>query len=654
MASEALRFDILAKDEFSKAFDKLKNKLPSIKTLALGAAAGVTAVGGSLFAMAKTTATAYDKLGKFSDQTGLSTEFLSKMGVAAEFTDINVNTMNKSLERLQTGIGEAGRGIGMAKDTLADMGIELRDSMGQMKTAESILPELADKFQNMTDATQRTEAAQKLFGQRGIEMIKILKDGSEGLKGYADEAAAMGLVVDKKAAANAAKFNDALFKVQGVLTGLKNEIGEEVIPIITGLAEKFSDFVKNNRDKIIEFGEKVITVTIEITERMAYGVGIMVDAWRGLQMIWETLKIGLNEFAKFYVSAYDFILEKTIALMEAINFRGIFDSQISAARGWSDTMKIGIETLQGSADAARGNLKDLVNEGYATSKIDAFIEKSHAAIEAIRAQGEAEIEVQAEKNEVLRTMQEEQNQFDLETFQNQLDELQSMHDDYYLSEQQKLDKWLNTERTKYEGNQRALTKLSQIYSKKQNEIDIANTNLKKQLAEEEFQARLGALSKIASLGKVFGKEFFEVTKIAAISRATINTYLAATEAFAKGGGIPWGIPLAAASIAYGLAQVKQISSQKFAHGGMTNVPREQTLTVTQGERILSPDQNKDFTDFIQGGGGGSSINIEHIDIMPNATNAEALLYMSASDWDDIVETNIIPSLRRLDKAGIVT
>ena len=594
---EALRFNIFAKDEFSKSFNKLTSKLPSVKTAALAAAGGVAALGTALFAIAKTTATAYDKLGKFSDQTGISTEFLSKMGVAANFADVNVKTMNKSLEYLQVKIGEAAKGIGEGRETLESFGIALHKDNGILKTTEDMLPELADKFQAMTSATERTEAAQKLFGQRGIAMIKILKDGSEGLKDYSDEAEAMGLVVSEQAAANAAEFNDALFRVTGTLTGLKNEIGEKVMPYITALSNKFSSFVKDNRNNIIDFGYTVFQVMNSIVEKTAYGVGIIIDSWRGLQMTYEVIKIGLNEMVKFMVKSIDFIIEKMTGLMEAINFRGVFDEEIARAEGWSDSMKMGIETLQESADAARDNLQKLVSEGMATQKIDQFIEKTHLAIESIREAGEAEVETTIEKNEELE-------------YQNQL------HNDLM---------WNITKRKIDDETKYSMT------------------------AKE---AQMKSLQKIYSIGKTLGKEFFRISQLAGIGHAIMSAHEAAAKALAQA-PIPWNFALSKITLLAGYAEAAAIGAQKYAaHGGMTNVPSEQTMLLDKGERILSPNQNKDFTDFISGEGGAcGGVVIENINILPNATNAEMLLDMRQDDWEEIVENNIRPALNTLSDRG---
>mgnify|MGYP000601184431 FL=1 len=52
-------------------------------------------------------------------------------------------------------------------------------------------------------------------------------------------------------------------------------------------------------------------------------------------------------------------------------------------------------------------------------------------------------------------------------------------------------------------------------------------------------------------------------KAANISRAVIDTYVAANAALAAGGGVPYGIPAMIATIAAGLAQVATIAKQQF-------------------------------------------------------------------------------------------
>ena len=109
------------------------------------------------------------------------------------------------------------------------------------------------------------------------------------------EAEALGLILSEQAAANAAEFNDSLTRVSGSIRGLKNYFAEQMMPTLTALANRFTDFVIENRAEIIEFGEKTIKVLGDIAFFGAKGVAYLIDAFRGLQMIWEVLKIGFNE-----------------------------------------------------------------------------------------------------------------------------------------------------------------------------------------------------------------------------------------------------------------------------------------------------------------------------------------------------------------------
>jgi hypothetical protein len=115
---------------------------------------------------------------------------------------------------------------------------------------------------------------------------------------------------------------------------------------------------------------------------------------------------------------------------------------------------------------------------------------------------------------------------------------------------------------------------------------------------------------------------------------------------------------AAAVIAQGMAHVATIAAQSFAggkaHSGLEYVPAEGTYLLQRGERVIQPEQNRELTEFLRGTGGAGDTNIviERMDILPNATNLQAMLDMSKSDWRAIVEDKIFPAWRTLEKRGI--
>lgn len=670
--TETLKLVIMGEDQFSGVMGKLKSHLPSLKTLAIGAGAAIAGTGAALFAMAKSTAEAYDKVQKFSDQIGVSTSFLSKMNVAAGFADIQVETMNKSIERLQVGMGESARGIGMAKDAFKDLNISIYDANGNLKTSEEVMPELADAFGNLTNATQKTELAQKIFGQRGLEMLKLFKNGSAGLNEMTAEAEKFGLVVSAQAGANAAEFNDSLQRVGMSLQGLKNYISEQVIPIITGLANKFADFVANNRAQIIDWAEGFVSVLGQVAEYGAYAVGILIDSWRGLQMVWQVLKIALIELESIMIMSLEKTVNVIVAVMEKLNFRGIFDGAIEKAKGFGDAMRELGEITDEQVAGSWKKLNDIIDQGSATKKVkeaiivvkEAFAEIQESGMAHVEAMGGTEgihpfttanIEKTQENIDLLKEIRLEQ--YDEEIAQ--LEELQQAYDDHFMTEGEKLQAWYDKKFAMFIGNNDAIYKLDKLYKAKAFDLHVKDVEARAKFDEQVQKERISAMNdfynNIQYLGQHNGRTMFKIAKAAAIGHTIMQTYEGAQKAYTSLAGIPiigpaLGTMAAIAAIAAGMARVSQIRSQEYsaAHGGLGYVPKEQTYLLDRGERILSPNQNRDLADFMKK---GTTASIENLNLNVSITGKQ-LQDMTTSDVKDLVLDKFMPALQQLKEHGI--
>ena len=183
---------------------------------------------------------------------------------------------------------------------------------------------------------------------------------------------------------------------------------------------------------------------------------------------------------------------------------------------------------------------------------------------------------------------------------------------------------------------------------------------KKSLGDQLSQTKTG-LDALGSLMNDKNRDAFEIGKAAAIVNATIQTYVAATGAYASLASIPivgpaLGIAAAAAAVVAGIANVRKIGSQQYgqAHAGLTNVPSEGTYLLQKGERVLAPEQNKDFTNFINNsdGGGGGGVQIGTVAITISVPNGEALRSLTKREWEDIAVERIIPAFNVLDRKGV--
>lgn len=177
--------------------------------------------------------------------------------------------------------------------------------------------------------------------------------------------------------------------------------------------------------------------------------------------------------------------------------------------------------------------------------------------------------------------------------------------------------------------------------------------------QAQFEARLAFtqnfMERLSRLAATQGGSMARTAKALAIAAALIDTYRGAAYAL---GYVPFPLnfPAAALVTAEGLANVQRIKQTSVAHGGLTEVPEDSTFLLRRGERVLSPNQNRELTEFLdrsreepRAGGG-----IEHVEIhiLENATASSALLSMDSTEWREVINEKIIPALDELADQGI--
>ena len=127
-----------------------------------------------------------------------------------------------------------------------------------------------------------------------------------------------------------------------------------------------------------------------------------------------------------------------------------------------------------------------------------------------------------------------------------------------------------------------------------------NAEIEKQIAAGQFQVARDSFTAIANLASAFGgnsereqKKAFEIQKAANIAGAVMDTYKAATGAYSSMASIPvagpaLGIAAAAAAVGAGLANVKNISNQKF---GGSAVVSNGTSGMGNNNQVITPNFN---------------------------------------------------------------
>lgn len=217
-----------------KGFDSAVKGLFSLRT------AAVTAAGAAgLFLLTKRVMATADEIGKTADKLGIGTEALQEYRHAADMAGLAQSTFDMALQRFTRRASEAANGTGEAKAALAELGIQLRDSNGNMRSSEDLLADVADAFTRVKSPADRLRLAFKLFDSEGAGMVNMLRNGSKGLNDMRQEARDLGLVLSDQIVRDAERFSDQMSRLETMLqAGLARNLSS-LIPVITGIANAF-------------------------------------------------------------------------------------------------------------------------------------------------------------------------------------------------------------------------------------------------------------------------------------------------------------------------------------------------------------------------------------------------------------------------------
>jgi len=196
----------------------------------VGAGAGI--LGGLGAALSKTIDRGVD-MGRLADKLGVSTEELSGFAYAAELAGQNLDEVQGHFENFSERVAQAALGAGEGAEAFNRLGIDPSKLMGMNSIQQ--MSALADAIQGVTNETERLGILSKLGGDKFQMLNTVLRNGSEGLRKYADEAKAVGYTVTADEAKRAMNAQLALNKVWFAAKSVVYAVGDSLLKVAEGV-----------------------------------------------------------------------------------------------------------------------------------------------------------------------------------------------------------------------------------------------------------------------------------------------------------------------------------------------------------------------------------------------------------------------------------
>jgi hypothetical protein len=208
-------------------------------------AAGATAAAAGLFAVTKEAIDFADHLNDLKERLGISAEALSGWAYAAKQSGTDIDALGVGLKKLAKNMAEALDPKSQQAGIFKALGVEVKDANGNLRSLEDVLPEVAQKFKEMDNATTETALAMELFGKSGADLLEFLNQGQDGIEELRSKARELGVELSDNTLTAADEFNDRLadLKTLGLAAGV--QLADKLLPAITDLVNEFRDGVKD-------------------------------------------------------------------------------------------------------------------------------------------------------------------------------------------------------------------------------------------------------------------------------------------------------------------------------------------------------------------------------------------------------------------------
>lgn len=605
------------------SIDGVSKKMLDMSGLAgtLGGALSLTAFA----TFVSRTVAGIDALNDMSDATGASIENLSALEEMAARTGTSFDTVGSALIKFNQTLAAATPGS-PAEQSLKAIGLSVEE-LKRMDPAEA-LRVTAVALSGFADDGNKARLVQELFGKSVREVAPLLKD-------LAEQGKLTGSVT-KEMAAEADQFNKNLAVMQTNLQSAARALTTDLITginkaaqalkdsgLVEGLATLLTgdDEYKNNK-RLVELTNDLLRAENALSQSRARDAqfGDKSLATAAAEKRLASIKAELE-----MVQGYRRVLENGPTGQATVGASGAAPS---------------VPTLP---DPAKSKANAAEAEKLSKQWIDGWVKYADAVLE----EGERIDAAERANLEKFNAREAEKLGKVVESFNSRNQTLAEMVAQQDLTEEERILYKRDQEFARLEEEKAILMahnqwtlEMEQQYAQArfnaQAQASKAFITLEKQTAMQKQQVLVSSLGIISSLMSNNNVALFRVGQAAAIANATISTYEGATKALGQLG--VWGIPVAAAIVAAGLANVSSIASTKI--GGGTPSPVNATFA---GGSLQTGTEIPRFTDT------GAA---------PNATVAEARQQVSLTfqgsgryTYDEVVN-GILPLVSEAAGNGV--
>ena len=359
---------------------KLKNTIGLVTTAVAGASAAFLAAG-------QAQADYINDINDLSTRSGVASETIAGLKLAAEGAGLSFGEIKRVLATLPVSISAVEQGTGKQAEAFERLGVQVRDSSGEMRSADDILRDYLTAVAAVESPTERAVLMTDAFGTSGTKLLQALGDPS-ALDHFVSQAQMFGLDVGGEAAQSAADWQREVALLGTALKGAGADLADSFGTSATGILRSFgetavfamtfvSEIISTVIDDFGDFGKSLVSLGGPIADLLGALTsgdwGAAQDAIKGLaDAAWAAEKAGYD-----LANPFDNFSDALEGAAEKVHFLQVAAEEEIPS---SVDMAASLADVADTADNASASVADLADE---MSPLERAIAGATSALEAL-------------------------------------------------------------------------------------------------------------------------------------------------------------------------------------------------------------------------------------------------------------------------------
>lgn len=212
-----------------------KSAVGAAKNVMVGVGAMAMATGAGLWALSMKATEAGDRIDELSQSLSLSRGGFQEWEYVLGQNGVEMENLQGGMKSLTKNIMSATQGGKKFNPIFKQMGVNIRDNEGKLRSQEAIFNDTVDALQKMPDGVNKAALAQKLFGKSGMALLPVLNAQAGSVEELKKRAHSLGIVLSDEMIDNAAKMDDTMKDVEKTFGAIGLTIGASALPAFQAL-----------------------------------------------------------------------------------------------------------------------------------------------------------------------------------------------------------------------------------------------------------------------------------------------------------------------------------------------------------------------------------------------------------------------------------